>query len=366
MKKFNFPILAICIVVGTVLFFYFKNGVNENQKSNVDTQISSAEKSNIFDKFGNATNSGEISQKFAILFSSPFEENGEILIMNGNTHEKLSLKGTIGLGGIDQGDENELWLNGTESKSLYSIDTDTGKLVDQNAKEYTNYLIYENETKIIAYKDKNIDYSQLEVEYKGNVIISERIKGYLRVVKADKNYVYAFADLVDDKESSALYIYNLDKGELENTLPMKYKFANDIAFFQGKVLLTTKGKLTVFDPNNSELSYLGNKGEDFEANQILKINEEKVIVTYSHLHFGTTVVELDKDLKIIREKNLNFPYAKAFLKDKSLYIASAINNDKNVGIIGKFSVKDYHKTGQIVIPKVGNLPIAGAEILNDK
>lgn len=120
-------------------------------------------------------NEGELRQKFAVLYSSPFQKGSEILVLNSKERENYFIKDSIGLGGIEVDDRKNFWLNGTESISLLSYNPSKDVLKDHKAKDMTNYFTFDNDIKIVVYKDKEDMFSsQLDVEYKEKRLFNKR------------------------------------------------------------------------------------------------------------------------------------------------------------------------------------------------
>ncbi|MEK4031413.1 hypothetical protein MKZ02_23540 [Pseudobacillus sp. FSL P4-0506] len=360
-KKVSLVLAIVVIILVSLLFLMkFKENVyigNENL-----SRLNNAHK--------DEKNEGELRQKFAVLYSSPFQKGSEILVLNSKERENYFIKDSIGLGGIEVDDRKNFWLNGTESISLLSYNPSKDVLKDHKAKDMTNYFTFDNDIKIVVYKDKEDMFSsQLDVEYKEKKVIQQTVKGYIRVAESDGKYVYAFADLVDKGETSSLYVFDLASGKLIKQLNMKYKFANDIEFFRDNVIVGTKGRATVINSNNFGVSYLPPINEEYETSKLLKVSEERLLITSSSKSedSGINILELDKDLQVKNEKNLKFPYVEAFVKNDKLYVIGPLDDGSGgSGIIGEFNInKDYKKTAQLEIPKPRNhdLWIAGVEIL---
>lgn len=360
-------IVSVSLFIVLITGFYYQYNKDINLSAHVDKSIAAEQgDTSIFEKYKNAKNIGKLKENFAVLFSSPFLEGGEVKISKKGTFSyKIPLEKTRGLGGIKQY-HNELWINGTEDKALYSIDLDTKEVVNKEAKNFTNFMGVNGEDKIIVYKEKDVNYNRLVVERPNKKNISKRLRGFLRIAETDSKYVYAFADLVDKNESSALYVLDKKNGDLVKKLNMPYKYADDIEFFQGKVLLTTKEKITIINPDNWDISFQQALTLPYDPIQFLKATEKEIYLTYSHPLLGIEIVKMNEKLETVEKKTLNFPYQESFIKNNKLYVLSYIESKQNSGIIGVFNLGNYRKEAQLLIPKSqhNELPITGVEMIS--
>lgn len=376
MKKQKKVILTASFTLVIILGFLGLNFLNEKKVDPVKEDLKNSSElihgggtyTSIYQEFGNEKNLGEIEQKFAVLYSSPFYKGSEILILNSENQLQYDLDNLMGLGSITEDPYKHLWLNGTETKSLFSYNPSDGTLKDEKALHLTNYFDYSDETKVVVFKDpEDALKNQLIVEHENKEVINETLQGYVSIAKSDGKYVYAFADLASSNQSSEVYIFDLKTGEMVRKVEIAQQFAETMEFIGGNAVFSTKDKLTVINQNTFDVSYIDVPSQDYEVAAVIKASEDKLLATFSHDELGMLVTELNSDLKIQESYKVEFPYVEAFVKENALYILGPIENDKGYsGILGKFNLnKNYEKEAQLLIPDPKNkeIGISAIEIL---
>lgn len=371
---------VIIVYFAIVLFlgFLVVNFLNENKVESVKEDLENSSESlsmtgmspTIYEKFGNEKNLGTIEQKFAVLYSSPFNKGSEILVLNSENQIRYSLDDLMGLGGIKEDPNKHFWLNGTETSSLFSYDPAEDTLKNEKALHMTNYFDYSNETRIVVFKDsEDALKNQLIVEYKDKEVINETLQGYVSVAKSDGKYVYAFADLTNSDQSSGVYIFDLKTGEMVRKVEIGQQFAETVEFIEGNAIFSTKEKLTIINQTTFDVSYVAVPAQGYELTAVIKASEEKLLATFAHDELGMMVTELNEDLEIQGSYKLKFPYVEAFVKENALYVLGPIENGKGYsGILGQFNLnKNYEKEAQLLIPDSENeeIGISAIEILTE-
>lgn len=378
MKKQKKVILTVSFTIVIVLGFLVINFLDEKKVDPVKEDLKNGSEiipmdeisPFIYQKFGNEKNLGVIEQNFAILYSSPFYKGSEILILNSENQLQYTFDDLMGLGGITEDPYKHLWLNGIESKSLFSYNPSDGTLKDEKALQLTNYFDYSDETKVVIFKDpEDALKNQLIVQYENKEIINETLQGYVSIAKSDGKYVYAFADFASSDQSSGVYIFDLKTGEMVRKVEIAQQFAETMEFFGGNAVFSTKGKLTVINQDTLEVSYIEVPSQGYEVAAVIKASEDKLLATFAHDELGMLITELNRDLKVQENYKVKFPYVEAFVKGNALYVLGPIENDKGYsGILGKFNLNNnYEKEAQLLIPDPQNeeIGITAIEILSD-
>jgi hypothetical protein len=292
-------------------------------------------------------------QKFSFIYSHPFEKYSYLISTNDGVdfvENKLEVSDIFNMQKSEV-DEKSLLLFPTHEKKLYQFSNKGGFEQKKESDPLTFYL-----------QDRSLTIKSLNSEVNKNtldVIDHDFSKDYSLdfssfVVKAiyNNDYIFVVSNKITDIKSM-LHIINRRDGAVIKTITFESP-SYDVFLDSNDVYVTNEDSISVVslgDYSKNEYSY---PAENAMADKIYVVND-RIFISYGNLMNGSAnLLVLNKNMKLLKDLNLDIPYSGAKFIDDDFYVLSQFEVDDEEDSGGKLTqvdLNDLKIESSIELPK---------------
>ncbi|MBN2910082.1 hypothetical protein JQC72_11275 [Polycladomyces sp. WAk] len=214
---------------------------------------------------------------------------------------------------------------------------------------------------LLASYNSGLHTNTLEVDLKkeGRTYHVE-LDGFLRVLEADEQRVYVFADLVSAKKS-LLYVLDRKTGKMKREIPLETGEADDILLSDGRVLLSSRsggGRIAVVEQQNWQVRYVT---LPFAEPQYLLPDGDRILVTHAGSKGRISILDA-ATLRVTGTIRLPQPIYKVSEANGKLYVLTQSHSREKGGEIGVYSIKDWKRERRWDLPVIRDTLVQDLEV----
>ncbi|BCU81359.1 hypothetical protein JIR001_11420 [Polycladomyces abyssicola] len=201
---------------------------------------------------------------------------------------------------------------------------------------------------------------EMELKKEGRTYRVE-LDGFLRVLDADEQKVYVFADVVRDKKS-LLYVLDRKTGKVEREISLETGEADDILLSGGRVLLSSRsggGRIAVVDKKNWQVRYVT---LPYAEPQYLLPDGDRILVTHAGAEGRISILDA-ATLRVRGTVQLPQPIYKVRQANGKLYVLTQLHSREKGGEIGVYSIKDWKREMRWELPVVRDTLVQDLEVV---
>jgi hypothetical protein len=215
---------------------------------------------------------------------------------------------------------------------------------------------------LLASYNSGLNTNTLEVELKKEGrTYHVGLDGFLRVLEADEQRVYVFADLVSAKKS-LLYVLDRKTGKVEREIPLETGEADDILLSGGRILLSSRsggGRIAVVEKKNWQVRYVT---LPFAEPQYLLPDGDRILVTHAGAEGRISILDA-ATLRVTGTVQLPQPIYKVRQLNGKLYVLTQLHSREKGGEIGVYSIKDWKRERRWDLPVVRDTLVQDLEVV---
>jgi len=214
---------------------------------------------------------------------------------------------------------------------------------------------------LLASYNSGLHTNTLEVDLKkeGRTYHVE-LDGFLRVLEADEQRVYVFADLVSAKKS-LLYVLDRKTGKMKREIPLETGEADDILLSDGRVLLSSRsggGRIAVVEQKNWQVRYVT---LPFAEPQYLLPDGDQILVTHAGSEGRISILDA-ATLRVTGTVRIPQPIYKVSQANGKLYVLTQSHSREKGGEIGVYAIKGWKRERRWDLPVIRDTLVQDVEV----